>query len=172
MKYCNVHYWNYIPGVDEEEILDAALSLTKKARHDSTLTEIATFIYNTTKAKYVIIGSLSEQHTHVQTVVFMEEGKLSGNFTYSLLGTPCQEVFTQKFCYYPIGVMDSFPEDEELKTLGIQSYLGSLLLSDNEEQIGLTVLMDTKQISNPAFAEHLIMVLGPAIEEELKSIKL
>ena len=172
MKNCNVHHLNYQAEFEDRAILDAALMLSKKARHDNSLIEIAEFIYKHTKTKYVVIGSLSDHETHVHTIVFMEDGKLLENFTYSLHGTPCLEAVSQKFCYYPFGLTDCFPEDEDLKTLGVESYLGAILLSEKDEQIGLTALMDTKQISNPAFAEYLIKVLSPAIEEELKTLKI
>ncbi|MFT2008629.1 hypothetical protein ACMA1I_08135 [Pontibacter sp. 13R65] len=172
MEYSRVHYWHYLPEQEEEEILESALSLSKKARHDSLLNEIALFIYQHTGAQYVLIGRLSDTLTHMHSLVFIENGLVLENFTYPVYGTPCYEAVSQKFCYYPCGVTEIFPEDEELKTLQIESYLGTLILSEDQEQIGLTVLMDQKQIANPAFAEHLVTVLSPAIEEEIKTLRL
>lgn len=58
-----------------------------------------------------------------------------------------------------------------MKDLEIESYLGSTFLSENNELLGLIALMDTKPLENAAFAEHLILVLSPVIEEELCRIK-
>lgn len=93
------------------------------------------------------------------------------NFTYQLKGTPCDAVLTQRFCYYPSQVTESFPTDKELQDFNIESYLGSVLLSDQSELLGLIAIMDEKTIENAAFAEHLILILSPAIEEELAAYK-
>ncbi len=75
---------------------------------------------------------------------------------------------SQSFCYHPYDVAAAYPDDKELKDLQIESYLGSILLSEANKPIGLTALMDVKQIQNAALAEHLIMIFSPAIEEEIK----
>ncbi|SFH07749.1 hypothetical protein [Pontibacter chinhatensis] len=172
MEYRQIHYWQYVPGQEEEEVLEAALVMCEKGRHHETLSEIAAFITKHTGAKHVLIGRLSDDMQNVHTLVMMEDGKLQDNFTYSLKGTPCEETMCQRFCYYPFDVAASFPEDEDLDKMGVTSYLGSMLLSEENDPIGLIVLMDDKQIANAAFAEHLIMVLSPAIEEEIKLMKL
>ncbi len=148
------------------------MSLSQQPRHNALLNEIASFLYLHTGAKYVVIGRLSDSKTHMHTLVFMMDGQLLENMTYPLSGTPCQEAVTQKFCYYPFDVAKRFPEDQELQILGIESYLGTILLSEEQEQIGVTALMHEKQIKNPAFAEHLIMVLSTAIEEEIVTLRL
>ncbi|PTX21531.1 hypothetical protein C8N40_102507 [Pontibacter mucosus] len=172
MEYRQIHYWQYEPGQEEEEVLEAALVLCEKGRHNKTLSEIATFITTHTGVKYVLIGRLSDDKQSVHTLVMMDEGMPMDNFTYLLKGTPCEETMCQRFCYFPFDVAASFPEDEELDKMGVTSYLGSMLLSEETDPIGLVVLMDDKQIANAAFAEHLIMVLSPAIEEEIKLMKL
>ncbi|WP_276497125.1 hypothetical protein [Pontibacter litorisediminis] len=172
MEYRHVHYWQYEPGDAEEVVLERALSLCQKGRHDALLSEIASFITEQTGVKFLLIGRLSDDLQHIHTLVFMEDGKAMENYTYSLKGTPCDQTLLQRFCYYPFGVAPCFPEDKDLEDLQIESYLGSMLLSEDNEPIGLVALMDTKQIDKAAFAEHLIMVLSPAIEEEIKMMRL
>ena len=171
MEYRFVHYWQYEPGEEEEKILDAAIALSIKERSESFLYEVAEFISEHIKAKIVLIGELSDDATLINTLVFINDKVPIENFTYPLKGTPCDVVLTQRFCYHPYGVAHSFPDDQELKVLEIESYLGSILLSSDNEPLGLVSLMDTTQIENAAFAEHLILVLSPAIEEEIKKIK-
>ncbi|MCX2740916.1 hypothetical protein [Pontibacter anaerobius] len=171
MEYRQIHYWQYVPGLEEENVLEAALDLSQKGRHDAYLAEIASFISENTGAKYVIIGQLSEDKKHIHTLVFMKDKTVLDNYTYPLKGTPCEVAVAQRFCYHPFDVAPAFPDDLELQELQIESYLGSILLSDDNEPVGLTVLMDVKQIENAAFAEHLIMVLSPAIEEEIKMLR-
>lgn len=167
MEYRHVHYWQYVPGKQEEEVLEAALNLSQQERHNAFLTEIATFITTQTGIRDVLIGRISDDKTSIRTLVVMDEGKLQQNYTYSLKGTPCETTMVQRFCYYPFDVAATFPEDVHLKQQRVDSYLGSLLLSEENEPIGLIVLTDEKQIHNAAFAEHLILILSPAIEAEI-----
>jgi hypothetical protein len=171
MEYRFVHYWQYDPGKEEEKILESAISLSTKERTDNYLYEVAEFISEHLNTRYVVIGYLLEDLKHLTTLAFINDKKHLENFTYPLKGTPCDVVVTQRFCYHPYNVSISFPEDKDLKELQIESYLGSILLASDNEPLGVVALMDVKKIENAAFAEHLILVLSPSIEEEIKRIK-
>lgn len=171
MEYRFIHHWQYEPGEQENLVLEKAITLIGKDRDENFLNELAAFISEETRAKYVTIGLLADNAQKAQTCTFLRDKEVLPNITYSLKGTPCDDVITQRFCYFPVDVSESFPTDTELKELGIESYLGSLLLSDAGEPIGLIALMDEKPLENAAFAEHLILVLSPAIEAELIKLK-
>lgn len=171
MEYRFIHYWQYEPGEEENQILEAAISLSFKPKSADFLCEVAAFIAEHIGAKYVLIGRLSEDNTHIHTCVFLEDKKVLENMSYPLQGTPCEAVFTQRFCFYPLDVAQNFPEDKEIQHWGIDSYLGSQLMSEENEPIGIIALMDVKPIENAAFAEHLILVLSPAIEESLLCLR-
>lgn len=167
MEYRFIHHWQYEPGEEENQVLESAVALSEKTRNVNFLAYIAAFIYEHTGVSYVSIGVLSDDNKHVHTCAFLKNKESLENITYALQGTPCGDVLTQRFCYFPLNVVQNFPDDKELHDLQIDSYLGSLLFSEANEPLGLIALMDTKPIENAAFAEHLIMVLSPAIEEEL-----
>lgn len=171
MEYRFIHHWQYEPGADEHQVLEDAIVLAGQEHHTSYLAELAAFIARHTGARYILVGLLAEQNQVVNTCVFLKDGKPLPNFNYSLNGTPCDAVMTQRFCYYPFNITHHFPEDKELQDLSIDSYLGSILLSEDNEPVGLVALMDEKPIKNPAFAEHLILVLSQSIEEELTKLK-
>lgn len=158
--------------MEGEEIFDAALALTQKDRHDNYLAEVALFLSNHTQAKYVIIGQLSDDFSHIHTLVFMKDGQLLENYSYSLKGTPCACVLQEQFCFHPCDVAPAFPDDKELKEFNIDCYLGKILTAHDSTPLGITVLMDETQIKDPKFCEQLITVLSPAIEEEIQLLKL
>lgn len=167
MNYRHIHYLNFEPGVEENVILDAAVKLAEEGKQPKFFLKVAAFLCKHTKAEFVGIGLLDEDNAHVTTCILLHEEMVMENITYTLKGTPCDEVFMQKFCYYPYRVKDHFPDDKLLQRMNIQSYLGTLLLSPAGKAIGVVELFSTKQIEHPAFAEHLILILSPAIEEEL-----
>lgn len=171
MEYRFIHHWQYEPGMLEHQVLESAIELLEKDRTENFLQEIAAFIAGKTSATYVVIGLLVNDGKQVKTYAFLKNDALLPNYTYDLSSTPCNAVVIQRFCYYPMQVAEQFPDDAELKELGIESYLGSILLDESNEPLGLIALMDEKPLHDPAFAEHLILVLSPAMEEELARIK-
>ncbi|RDV14245.1 hypothetical protein DXT99_15755 [Pontibacter diazotrophicus] len=168
MEYRFVHHWQYEPGEEENRILEDAVTLTNKSRGACFLLEAATFITRHTGVEYVMIGALTEDKSHIRTCAFLKGEEALDNVIYTLQGTPCEAVQTQGFCYFPFNVTKSFPDDRELQNLKIESYLGRFLLSGTNEPIGTVAVMGTGPIERAAFAEHLIFVLSPAIEEELE----
>lgn len=171
MEYRFIHHLYHDLGAEEHQILEAAIALSVKQKEDNFLHEIAAFIATHTKARYVMIGLFSEDGKYVNTRAFLKDAKVLENIIYPLQGTPCEAVATQRFCYYPFDVIEHFPADKELHDLQIACYLGSILVSADSEPIGLIALMDDKPLENPAFSEHLVLVLSPAIEEELIRLK-
>lgn len=170
MEFRNLFYWHFEPNEKEKQILDAAVALANQDKDDNFLLTTADFIWQHTAAEYISIGKLSEDKRSIETLAFLHKGAVMQNMTYSLTYTPCDEVLIHRFCYYPTEACKLFPDDTELQDLNIQSYLGSMLLSPDSEALGIVVLMDTQKIENAGFAEHLILVLSPAIEEVLLTL--
>ncbi|PKV76027.1 hypothetical protein [Pontibacter ramchanderi] len=167
MEYRFVHHWNYALREDEHRILESAISLTSQPRSKAFLQQAAEFIATHGHIQYLVIGKLSDDGRHVITNVFLKNGKALPSITYPLEFTPCDSVLTQRFCYYPNNVQDHFPLDLELQELNIESYLGSIFVDEEGDPVGLIALMSDKPLENAAFVEHLVLVLSPAIEEEL-----
>lgn len=171
MQYRHIHYMNYEPGTEDNIILDAGVYLANQPEKENFLLKAASFICRNTMVDYVGIAMLNLKKNQLTTCVLMNEDRVLENVTYSVKGTPCDEVLIHRFCYYPYGVMERFPNDQIVQKLKIKSYLGTLLLSNAGEPIGVVELMDTKTIENPAFVEHLVLILSPAIEEEISKLK-
>jgi hypothetical protein len=167
MEYRFVHHWNYILEEEEHQILEAAISIIEEQRDRDFLKKVASFIAEHTLVQYVLIGVLSPNGKRVETKAFLKNGEEQSSIIYPVQHTPCDSVITQRFCYYPHEVQTHFPLDIELQELNIESYLGSIFLSQEGEPVGLIALMSEGEIENAAFAEHLVLVLSPTIEEEL-----
>ncbi|WP_299707975.1 hypothetical protein [uncultured Pontibacter sp.] len=171
MEYRFVHHWNYTLEEEEHQILEAAISISEQQRDKDFLKNVASFIAEHTSVQYVLIGILSTDGKRVETKVFLKNGEEKSNIQYPLQYTPCDSVITQRFCYFPHDVQQYFPLDVELQELNIESYMGSIFLTEDSEPIGLIALMSEEEIENAAFAEHLVLVLSPAIEEKLIRIR-
>jgi hypothetical protein len=167
MEYRLLHHWKYALAASEHHTLEQAIALTEQKRDGSYLRQVAAFIAKNTQVQYVLIGALSPDGFQIETKAFIKDYQEQPNIAYPLQHTPCDHVITQRFCYYPNNVQQLFPFDIELQELNIESYLGSIFLDENNEPMGLIALMSDGKLQNAAFAEHLVLVLSPSIEEEL-----
>lgn len=105
---------------------------------------------------YVLVGKLKDDDKYkVETLAFIGDGELFPSLTYSLFETPCENVVQRNVCYYPNKIKSLFPNDKELFDLGVESYMGSPVIQ-NDEAMGLVALMDRKKMTG---AEHLREVL-------------
>ncbi|MGV3640220.1 MAG: hypothetical protein ACO1NZ_06845 [Adhaeribacter sp.] len=170
MQYKFIHHWQYEQNERERQVLEQALELANAEKTPDYLTQVASFLTAHTGATYVVIGLLQQDKEHIQTLVFLQDGQVLPNLVYSLQGTPCEAVSIQGFCFYPLQVSQLFPQDRDLTEMQVESYLGTMLFSPEDEPIGIVAIMDTKTLPHPAFTEHLILVLSLSIEEELGKV--
>lgn len=170
MQYKFIHHWQYEQNEQERQVLEQALDLANAEKTPDYLAQVAGFLAAHTGATYVAIGLLQKDRQHIQTLVFLKDGQALPNSVYALQGTPCEAVSIQGFCFYPFQVQDLFPQDQWLADMQVESYLGTMLFSQEDEPIGIVSIMDTKALAHPAFTEHLILVLGLSLEEELSKI--
>lgn len=105
---------------------------------------------------FVLVGKLKEDDKYkVETLAFVGDGEVFPSLTYSLFETPCENVVQRNVCYYPNKIKSLFPNDKELFDLGVESYMGSPVIRD-EEALGLVALMDREKMTG---AEHLREIL-------------
>jgi PAS domain S-box-containing protein len=89
------------------------------------------------------------------------------NFTYSLVGSPCETVIGRELCYYPENVQQLFPTDTNLVAMGITSYMGIPLSTRDHVEPGLVALMRRGAIRRPDQAKALLQVVAARAGAEL-----
>ncbi len=121
---------------------------------------------------YVFIGQLSPNDpAQVDTVAVHAHGKLAGNISYRLPGTPCENVMQRGVCFYPSGVQQTFPEDRLLQEMGVDSYAGTPLLDANEQPIGILVLLDSRPIDPADISSSLIQIIASRAQTEIERLR-
>lgn len=116
----------------------------------------------------VLIGQVnSAENLNVSVESIFMGGALQENFNYDLAGTPCFNVFNGKrVCTYADKVDEQFPEDLILKDLGIKSYSGAPMFSDDGDMIGIFVIMDDKKLLEPDLISTIVEFLSQRIAVE------
>jgi PAS domain S-box-containing protein len=104
-----------------------------------------------------LIGeTVGEQHNRIRTRSVCCDGEIEDNFEYDLAGTPCGNVFGQKPCSYPKDVCKKFPEDDLLKEMDVDGYVGVPLFGSQGEAIGIMAALFRDEVENVEFTESIL----------------
>ena len=125
-------------------------------------------IANVIKVKYVIIGEYDKEKRTISSKAFWNNGKLD-KIEYSIEGTPCDLVLTNdQLVYYPEKIVEFFPDDEDLKTLGVSSLMGYPLRNSQGKVIGNIIIMNDGPITYPETTENLLQIYSAKISAEIE----
>jgi PAS domain S-box-containing protein len=120
-----------------------------------------------TGVDYVIIGKLGENAGTVETVGLYAHGEVVQNISYSLAGTPCDNVIGKEICAYRQSVQLLFPDDIMLVEMKAESYLGIPLWDSAGQAIGLIAVLDGKPMANTDMAAALLKLAAASAGAEL-----
>lgn len=158
-------------SVVTENLVNECVTFTGLYRGDNYFNDLALFLAEKTGVEYVLIGYLENgQMNKVSTVALYAHGKLVNNMSYTLAGTPCENVMGRNCCYYPSGVQQMFPGDKELQELNIDSYIGAPLFDNDKNPLGIIVLMNSKKIGNAGIIEKALDAIASRTENELLKV--
>ena len=109
------------------------------------LKELVRVISRTFNGAHAYIGRLIEPQ-RIQGIAYAFDGTLQEPFDYNLQGTPCENVVVAGFCAYPSEVCRLFPQDEELRALNAESYIGTPLRDPLGRSIGIAWLVHSRPL--------------------------
>jgi PAS domain S-box-containing protein len=88
-------------------------------------------------ADSVMVGEINPDGQTVSVLSMLLDGKEVRDYSYTLKGTPCDDVAVKGFCLYPDNAARLFPESRDLPELNIRGYLGTPLKNHNGQVIGI-----------------------------------
>ncbi|MES0370926.1 MAG: ATP-binding protein [Mariprofundaceae bacterium] len=93
-------------------------------------------LYHWIDADVVILSELSDSQK-ARAIAMMADGKFIEDYSYDIKGSPCENVASEGICYFPENIVNLFPEDDELKQLNVESYLGAPIKDQSGKPIGV-----------------------------------
>ena len=116
-----------------------------------------------------IIATLNLPDTKTaHTVAMLVDGETQENFSYSLLGTPCEQCSNGSFCLIEQGVRQRFPDDRMLADLGVEAYVGTPLLNAQGAPIGLMTVLFRTPIVRMEFITSTLQIFAARAAAELE----
>jgi len=91
--------------------------------------------------------------------------------TYELEHSPCETVMRDNICIYTHGVQNKFPNDQHLKNIGIEAYMGMSVKSKTGEPLGIMVLMNKKPFTDEKHIHALFQLYSERVTAEMERLK-
>ncbi|MBI5659276.1 MAG: EAL domain-containing protein [Nitrosomonadales bacterium] len=128
---------------------------------------LARYLAGLLEVDFVFVGRLSGEDT-VTVMALYGKGEISGNFIYSLRGTPCENVVGQTTCIYPQNIQSLFPGDQLLADMGIESYGGIPLRDSKGDALGLLAVMHSAPLENVERVRSQLQLVSARVAAELE----
>ncbi len=103
----------------------------------------------------------------LRTLARCIDGRLVENTEYALDGTPCARALGGTVCYIRHGVADVFPQDEGLRRLDAQSYVGSVL-SGADGPLGIVNAVHDHPLDEVVRPEAVVQVFASRTAAEME----
>jgi PAS domain S-box-containing protein len=123
------------------------------------------------KVDYALIDKLGDEPGTAETVGLYAHGNILPNLSYTLTGTPCENVIGKEICIYHQSVQQLFPEDGLLVDMKVEGYLGVPLWDSAGQPIGLIALLDSKPLAHADQAIAMIKLVAAAAGAELERLR-
>lgn len=166
MKHLSTSLMHTAWTEDEKRQLDELIAHVEAYEGDNFIEDVCQFLYRLINIDNILVGY--QQGRKVQTVYFQRHGRKEPNFTYHPAGTPCSQVLGQDLYYVPYGLQTIYPDIALLQQLQVESYLGMPLFDQQDQGLGLIVLLHQHLIERGGFVEALLNVIAPRLEQELQ----
>ncbi len=114
-----------------------------------------------------LVGRHLPEGNAIETLSLVVDGKLMDSVTYSLKGTPCEEVTAGDICVFERDIQKVFPDDSILAELGVQSYAGIPLMHQDGGVAGIMVVFFSCPMKNSALVSSTLRIFAARVGVEL-----
>ncbi|MGJ8645040.1 MAG: GAF domain-containing protein [Luteolibacter sp.] len=115
-----------------------------------------------------VVGKIPRGDETVNSLSYVLDGKVMENFTYSLDGTPCEQVESGDVCIFSDRIQELFPEDHVLVELGAESYAGVALLDNENRRCGIISVIFREPIKDPSLVISILKIFGERAAAEME----
>lgn len=152
-----------------ERILEVAASTAHLHGEDGLLRQCVrdmSAVYHNQTSMITVFAD--DAHTALKTLAVWNGEDWGENFTYDIAGTPCEDVLARRVEVIEKDVADAYPDDEDLRTYGVESYCAVPMETGSGEILGLVSTLDDRPIPPDAIDRRLLRIYATRIALELE----
>ena len=114
-----------------------------------------------------LIGRYHRETNSIETMSYILQGKLMESVSYSLDGTPCENVSRGESCVFDQGIQGLFPDDHLLEELGLEAYAGIPLFQQTGSVAGIMVVFFLRSLTETALVQSTLQIFAARAAAEL-----
>ena len=104
---------------------------------------------------------------HLETLAFWANNALQSPLCHEIHQTPCEQVLIEQVYCCPSGVSKAFPDDEYLRLIQAEGYLGVALLNADGIAIGELCIIDTRPLKDPERMQSVLQIFAARAAAEI-----
>jgi len=120
------------------------------------------------KADCTMIGEIQPDQKTVKVISMLLDGEEISDFSYSLVGTPCENVYEKGFCVYPDNVAELFPSSPDLQEFAIRGYVGTPLRNSDGVVFGILCLLFRGPVTTTESVQNIIDIIAVKAAAEIE----
>jgi PAS domain S-box-containing protein len=160
-----------IPTFNENSALRHILSGTAAETGNRFFEVLVTNLATVFGVDFAWVTEYLPDSRRLRALAFIQDGKLVLDFEYAISGTPCEPVIDGAcLIHHPSGVQDCYPDDEDLKTLSMEGYLGIPLLATDGRILGHMAIMDRRPMPKQAEGLEVLRIFAMRAAAELQRL--
>lgn len=151
------------------ESLKSLLHTIDSVSHEDFFIRCTQALCSTYQTNYAFIGVFAdEEQSMIKTLAVWGKGQARNNFTYSLKGTPCEDVLNHAMELVAHNAASRYPDDDLLTSMGIESYYGAPLKSTSGQVIGIMAVMDNGFLMVDSALSSLLGLFANRVAQEIQ----
>ncbi len=119
------------------------------------------------KSDYAMIAVSQTQELY-ESLAVAHDQEIIENVHFAIEGTPCKNVLNNGLVIYHEDVAKIFPKDLILADLEIEGYVGTPLISSDNELIGVLIALYKRPIKDDILSQEVLQIFGGRIAAEIE----
>ncbi len=153
-----------------DDLLTFLAQTSSMPSEESFFNKLARYLAQYLDMDFVCIDRLEGDGLTATTVAVWCDGHFEDNVSYALKDTPCGDVVGKTVCCFPGMVCQLFPNDQVLKDLRAESYVGATLWSHIGTPIGLIAVISRQPLANRPIAESIMQIVAVRAAGEIERL--
>jgi len=119
-----------------------------------------------------MIGEIQPDNQTVNVLSMLLDKKEVTDFSYTLKGTPCEDVAEKGFCLYEDHVRQLFPESKDLVDLNIRGYIGTPLQNSAGQVFGILCALSRTPLPPVPAVQDIMDIIAVKAAAELERMQM
>lgn len=165
-----------VQDITDKKTAEDALAALVRSMVDTTginaLKKITESVRSWLGADCAMVGEIQPDLETVKVLSMVLDGEEVCDFTYTLKGTPCENVREKGFCMYPDDAVELFPTSEDLVHLNVRGYIGTPLRNSEGDVIGIFCVLSRNPLTPTSTIREMMDIIAVKASAEVERIQM